>query len=308
MFALMLLPLLLLQLTQPILDVHMHALHYTDQGPPPVSVCPGTGTLTPPRTNGAVNLNDLMTCAHKLVSGATDDAIMTRTIAIMVKYNVVGVLSGDDMALTRRWKAAAPARFIVGTTNTPGLDSARAWLRSGELKVLGELAFQYAGIGPGDSIPEQWYALAEQQDVPLAIHVGPGPPGAAYFAAPDYRMRLSNPLLMEDVLLRHPKLRIELMHAGWPMLDATVALLYAHPQVYVDVGVISWAISEKEFYSYLERLVNAGFGKRIMFGSDQMIWPEALEVAILRVQRATFLTAEQKRDIFYNNAKRWLRL
>ena len=306
----MLIPLLLLQLAtqQPILDVHMHALHATDQGPPPQYVCPGSGTLPAPPTNKPVALNDLMSCAHKLVSGASDDAIMNRTIAIMKKYNVTGVLSGYDMPLTRKWNRAAPGRFIIGTADEVGLDSARAWIHTGELKVLGELAFQYAGIGPGDSIPEQWYTLAEQQDVPLAIHVGPGPPGAPYFAAPAYRMRLGNPLLLEDALVRHPKLRIEVMHAGWPMLDQTVGLLYAHPQVYVDLGVISWAIPEKEFYSYLKRLVDAGFGERIMFGSDQMVWPEALEIAIQRVQRAPFLTAAQKRDIFYDNARRWLRL
>ena len=56
------------------------------------------------------------------------------------------------------------------------------------------------------------------------------------------------------------------------------------------------------------RLVEAGFGERIMFGSDQMQWPGAIEVAIEAVESAPFLTADQKRDIFYNNAVRFLRL
>jgi len=45
-----------------------------------------------------------------------------------------------------------------------------------------------------------------------------------------------------------------------------------------------------------------------MFGSDQMIWPEAIEMAIAGIESARFLTSEQKRDIFYNNAVRFLRL
>jgi predicted TIM-barrel fold metal-dependent hydrolase len=45
-----------------------------------------------------------------------------------------------------------------------------------------------------------------------------------------------------------------------------------------------------------------------MFGSDQIIWPETMRVAIEAIESATFLTAEQKRDIFYNNAARFLRL
>jgi predicted TIM-barrel fold metal-dependent hydrolase len=54
--------------------------------------------------------------------------------------------------------------------------------------------------------------------------------------------------------------------------------------------------------------VEAGFGKRILFGSDQMVWPEALRIAIENVEAAEFLTLSQKRDIFYNNAARFLRL
>lgn len=53
-------------------------------------------------------------------------------------------------------------------------------------------------------------------------------------------MSLSDPLLLEEVLLRHPKLRIYVMHAGWPNIDRIVGLLYAHPQVYVRlVGTAS---------------------------------------------------------------------
>lgn len=41
---------------------------------------------------------------------------------------------------------------------------------------------------------------------------------------------------MEEVLVRHPRLRVYLMHAGYPLLDDRLAVLYAHPQVSVDVG------------------------------------------------------------------------
>lgn len=80
--------------------------------------------------------------------------------------------------------------------------------------------------------------MAETLDVPVAIHMGPDPPAAAYESSPapvkypEYRMALSNPLLLEEVLLRHKGLRVLLMHAGWPFLESTLALLYAHPNVY----------------------------------------------------------------------------
>jgi len=98
------------------------------------------------------------------------------------------------------------------------------------------------------------------------------------------------------------------MHAGWPFLDETIALLYAHPQVYVERGVIDWTQPRPEFHRYLRGLVDAGYGKRVMFGSDQMVWPEAIEMAVRNIEAASYLTASQKDDIFYGNAARFLRL
>ena len=87
-----------------------------------------------------------------------------------------------------------------------------------------------------------------------------------------------------------------------------IAVLYHYPEVYVDIGGNTWPYPREHFYSQLERLVNAGFGKRILFGSDQMRWPELIDLSIEIVEQAPFLSEEQKRDIFYNNAARFLRL
>jgi hypothetical protein len=98
------------------------------------------------------------------------------------------------------------------------------------------------------------------------------------------------------------------MHAGYPMLDDLLAVLYAHPQVYVDVGVIVFQEQRAAFYRYLRAIVEAGFGNRVMFGSDQMVWPGVIERAVAVIEEAPFLSQEQKRDILYNNAARFLRL
>lgn len=106
----------------------------------------------------------------------------------------------------------------------------------------------------------------------------------------------------------HPRLRVYLMHAGYPMLDDLLALLYAHRQAYVDVGIIVYHRPRAEFYRYLRTIVEAGFGDRLMFGSDQMVWPGAIERAVAVIEEAPFLREKQKRDILYNNAARFLRL
>ena len=45
-----------------------------------------------------------------------------------------------------------------------------------------------------------------------------------------------------------------------------------------------------------------------MFGSDQMTWPDAIGMAVEEIEKADFLSQQQKRDILYNNAARFLRL
>ena len=44
-----------------------------------------------------------------------------------------------------------------------------------------------------------------------------------------------------------------------------------------------------------------------MFGSDQIVWPGAIERSIATINDAPFLSGNQKRDILYNNAARFLR-
>jgi predicted TIM-barrel fold metal-dependent hydrolase len=94
----------------------------------------------------------------------------------------------------------------------------------------------------------------------------------------------------------------------WCAAASARALLFAHPQAYVDVASIVYTEPRPAFYRFLQELVEAGYGDRVMFGSDQMIWPGVIEPSIQAIEDAPFLTPAQKRDILYNNAARFLRL
>lgn len=98
------------------------------------------------------------------------------------------------------------------------------------------------------------------------------------------------------------------MHTGWPYLGETKAMLYIYPNLYADVGVLVWALMREKFYSTLRELVKAGFGDGLLFGTDQMLWPGVLGLAIETVETAPFLSEEQKRAILYDNAARFLSL
>lgn len=253
------------------------------------------------------------TCADPVWSPETDEEVMRQTIEVMERRNIVGVLSGTPERVAT-WMEAVPERFIPGLGFNVGReaaltpDSLRRLVESGTVKVLAEVTNQYAGIAPDDERMEPYWALAEELDIPVGIHIGPGPPGVHYLGASGYRAHLHSALTLEPVLVKHPRLRVYIMHAGFPMLDDLLAVLYAHPQVHVDVGVIVYTQPQATFYRYLQGIVEAGFGDRVMFGSDQMVWAGVIERAIAVIEEAPFLSEVQKRAILYDNAARFLRL
>lgn len=304
----------------PILDMHLHAQSVSDwEMPPPVAVCSPfeqyrawDPTQEPWETFFTERYLKGPPCADTLWSPTTDEEVMRQTIDVMERNNVFGVLSDYSVERVATWRAAAPDRFIPGiqfilgeSDVTP--DSLRRLVNTGQVQVFGEISNWYDGIDPDDPRMEPYWALAEELDVPVAYHLHPGRPGEPY-AGYGARGRLVSALTMEEVLVRHPRLRVYLMHAGYPLLDDLLALLYSHPQVYVDVAAIVYSEPRAAFYRYLQQIVEAGFGNRVMFGSDQMVWPEAIERAITVIEEAPFLGQEQRRDILYNNAARFLRL
>ena len=68
--------------------------------------------------------------------------------------------------------------------------------------------------------------------------------------------------------------------------------MHMYPQVYADLGVIDWSRPRAYFHEYLRARLRPNLGQRLMFGSDRMIWPEAMRMAIEGIESATFLTAE----------------
>jgi len=208
--------------------------------------------------------------------------------------------------LTRAANACDPDK-----DNWPDIEWVRNEVRAGRIQMFGEVITELYGIRPGDKRLEPYFDLAEEFDIPFGLHMGPGPAWAvkdqsvyAYF--PDFQISAGNPLELEAVLRRHPDLRLFVMHAGWPMADEMLAILWHNPNVYVELGHLQSAISRAEYYHYLKRIVDAGFGGRVMYGSD--VGFDEYGEGIRAIVEADFLTEAQKRDILYNNAVRFLRL
>ncbi|MEQ8934606.1 MAG: amidohydrolase family protein [Amphiplicatus sp.] len=298
----------------PIIDMHLHAYPATGNGPAPNAICAGAGANLKydPKTPWPVFFGEMTQnppCDQPLRGPATDAEVRDQTIAAMRKLNVTGVLSGslDAVAI---WRAEAqelfvPALGINVAQDAISAEAVESAFLNGEFEVLAEVTNQYSGILADDPRFDAYWAVAAEHDIPVGIHIGAGPPGTPMLFK---NFRVQSPLRMEPILNRHPQMRVYLMHAGFPFADDLKAMLYLFPQLYVDTGVLQLAATREDYYAFLEEIVRAGFGDRIMFGSDQMNWPGLIEEGIDAINNAPSLTYEQKKDILHDNAARFLRL
>ena len=298
---------------EPIIDMHLHA--YKVGFASGATACTGEQKPLQPTIDprGEFDPADLGACPNPLVAPASDAEYLTQTLAALKRLNIRRAVTGDALPNVANWHAAAPTVII------PALDFARQERipveefrklhKRGVFSVFAEVTPQYRGVRADDPRWEPYFALAEELDIPVGIHFGEGPPAAARFPGyHDYRASLTSPFQLEKVLHKHPKLRIYVMHYGSPLVDEMIAMMFTHPNLYVDIAGNNWGSPPAQFHDHLKRMIDAGFEKRIMFGSDQMIWPGVIEKAVATIEAATYLTKPQKRDIFYNNAARFLRL
>jgi hypothetical protein len=300
------------QTSPPIIDMHLHAHRLADYGGG-MAVCANNHSIlfegSDPRDS--TPFHRLRNCEARVPPAVSDQALMHGTLALLARHNIVAVTAGP-LEWVAEWHAAAPDRIIpahaFGDPGSPPPDEFRRLVANRRLAVFAEVSPQYDGRPLDHPDFEPYFALAESLDVPVGVHLGEGPYGAPYGAFPRYRAGLTSPFQLEEVLIRHPRLRVYVMHYASPLVEEMIALMYAHPQVYVDIAGNDWQFPRPYFYAQLKALIDAGLGKRIMWGSDQMIWPATIEIAIETIEKAPFLSPEQKRDIFYNNAARFLRL
>ena len=78
------------------------------------------------------------------------------------------------------------------------------------------------------------------------------------------RLRLSNPMLLDDVAVDFPDLTIVMAHPSVPWQDEALAVAGHKPQVYIDLS--GW--SPKYFPPNLVQYANTLLKDRVLFGSD----------------------------------------
>jgi predicted TIM-barrel fold metal-dependent hydrolase len=148
------------------------------------------------------------------------------------------------------WKGRAGARRL------------RALVERGARGVKFHPSMQ--GFTPNDRLAYPLYEVIEEVGVPALFHTGQTGIGAGVPGGGGIRLKYSNPMLVDDVAVDFPELRIILAHPSFPWQDEALAVATHKPYVHIDLS--GW--SPKYFPPQLVRYANTLLRDKVLFGSD----------------------------------------
>jgi predicted TIM-barrel fold metal-dependent hydrolase len=235
------------------------------------------------------------------------------TAALAMGSRPAGAEDPLGVAATLRLAAAVPGLFAIGVadpsrTEPEHLRRVEAVLASGQVRALkGYLGYlHYAPDHPGYA---PYLELAARYEVPFVLHTGD-----TY--SPRAKLRFAHPLLVDDVAVDHPGVRLVLAHLGNPWLLEAAEVVYKNVNVWADLSGL--AVGDEQGFTAAERQdllrdTAAALGRafryaerpnRFVYGSD---WPLVPMAAYRDFVRAAIPTAHHV-QVFEENARLLFRL
>ncbi len=131
-------------------------------------------------------------------------------------------------------------------------------------KGVKEYGFKYAwlhslsfGLAPNDRRCYPLYAKCNELDIAVGMQVG--------HSAEVLPSDVGRPMLVDDVAIDFPNLRINLSHTGWPWIDEWCSMLWRHPNVYGDISAyFPKSLDERQI-----RFMDSSRGRdKVLFGTN----------------------------------------
>ncbi|GAA2546980.1 4-hydroxyphenyl-beta-ketoacyl-CoA hydrolase [Pseudonocardia hydrocarbonoxydans] len=120
------------------------------------------------------------------------------------------------------------------------------------------------GFTPNDPAFYPLYEAITEAGVPALFHTGQTGIGAGLPGGRGIKLRLSDPMLLDDVAADFPELTVVLAHPSVPWQDAAISMATHKANVYIDLS--GW--SPKYFPPQLVRAANSMLRRKVLFGSD----------------------------------------
>jgi hypothetical protein len=117
----------------------------------------------------------------------------------------------------------------------------------------------YQNIHPTDPRMLAVYEFCQAQRLPIMMHQGTtfvrtGP------------LKYALPILLEDVAVQFPGLRLVIAHLGHPWIAETLVLIRKHPHLFSDISALHYR--PWQFYNALILAKEYGVLDKLLFGSD----------------------------------------
>jgi len=125
-----------------------------------------------------------------------------------------------------------------------------------------KLGPNYQDFEPLGADAKRVYAYAQQHGWPILFHQGTSPIRSA-------PLRYAHPIVMDEIAIAFPELRIVMAHLGHPWQIDTIAVIRKHPHVYADVSAgfyRPWS-----FWSAMRLATEWGVLPKLLLGSDHPI-------------------------------------
>lgn len=200
-------------------------------------------------------------------------------VEVSVAFTIARDRSRVDLALNdgvAEFVAAAPGRRIGFLSIHPevvGADDELERARA-DLGLRGiKLGPNYQVFDPLGDAALRVYALAERHGLPILFHQGASP-------VRDAPLRYAHPLLMDEIAIRFPELRVVMAHLGHPWQRETIVTVRKHPHVYADISALFYR--PWSFYEGFRLATEWGALDKLLFGSDYPIATPAETAAGLR--------------------------
>jgi uncharacterized protein len=186
----------------------------------------------------------------------------------------VGLVVPND--LVARYVAQHPGKLIGFASIDPNepdyLDEMHRCFETMNFRGL-KLGPIYQNYHPMDERMQPVYAYCEARGIPVLFHQGTTFPRRA-------PLKYAHPVLLEDVAVRYPELRIVIAHMGHPWIDDAIVLIRKQPHVYADVSALYYR--PWQFYNALVTAVEYGAAHKLLFGTDYPFTTPADSIAALR--------------------------
>ncbi|MCL2581175.1 MAG: amidohydrolase family protein [Streptosporangiales bacterium] len=120
------------------------------------------------------------------------------------------------------------------------------------------------GFAPNDAAFYPLWEAIEELGVPALFHTGQTGIGAGMPGGRGFKMRYSDPELLDDVAADFPHLAMILAHPSVPWVDTQISIATHKANVYIDLS--GW--SPKYFPPQLVRAANSYLQDKVLFGTD----------------------------------------